>query len=81
MYKAVTIPKLHEQIVQQIEEAIVTGALKTGDRLPPERDLAQTFGVNRAAVRKAVKALREKGLVEAFSGRGTFLVSRGSAPT
>jgi GntR family transcriptional regulator, transcriptional repressor for pyruvate dehydrogenase complex len=43
--------------------------------LPAERELAQRFGVSRTAVREAVKALREKGLVEAFSGRGTFITN------
>jgi GntR family transcriptional repressor for pyruvate dehydrogenase complex len=65
--------RLYEQIVQQIEESILKGALKPGDQLPAERDLAQRFGVSRTAVREAVKALREKGLVEAYSGRGTFI--------
>jgi len=73
VYKLVRTSRLYEQIVQQIEESIVKGALKPGDQLPPERELAQRFGVSRTAVREAVKALREKGLVEAFSGRGTFI--------
>lgn len=73
MYKLVRTSRLYEQIVQQIEESIVKGSLKPGDQLPPERELAQRFGVSRTAVREAVKALREKGLVEAFSGRGTFI--------
>jgi GntR family transcriptional regulator, transcriptional repressor for pyruvate dehydrogenase complex len=73
LYKLVRTSRLYEQIVQQIEESIVQGSLKPGDQLPAERDLAQRFGVSRTAVREAVKALREKGLVEAYSGRGTFI--------
>lgn len=73
LYKLVRTSRLYEQIVQQIEESIVKGDLKTGDQLPAERELAQRFGVSRTAVREAVKALREKGLVEAYSGRGTFI--------
>jgi GntR family transcriptional regulator, transcriptional repressor for pyruvate dehydrogenase complex len=73
VYKLVRTSRLYEQIVQQIEESIVKGNLKPGDQLPAERDLAQRFGVSRTAVREAVKALREKGLVEAYSGRGTFI--------
>jgi len=73
MYKTVRTSRLYEQIVQQIEESILKGALKAGDQLPAERELAQRFGVSRTAVREAVKALREKGLVEAYSGRGTFI--------
>src|SRR5215467_10123494 len=75
VYKLVRTSRLYEQIVQQIEESIVKGDLKPGDQLPAERDLAQRFGVSRTAVREAVKALREKGLVEAFSGRGTFITN------
>jgi GntR family transcriptional regulator, transcriptional repressor for pyruvate dehydrogenase complex len=73
VYKVVRTSRLYEQIVQQIEESILKGALKPGNQLPAERELAQQFGVSRTAVREAVKALREKGLVEAYSGRGTFV--------
>lgn len=73
VYKIVRTSRLYEQIVQQIEETILRGELKAGDQLPAERELAQRFGVSRTAVREAVKALREKGLVEAYSGRGTFI--------
>jgi GntR family transcriptional regulator, transcriptional repressor for pyruvate dehydrogenase complex len=75
VYKTVRTARLYEQIVQQIEESILKGALKPGDQLPAERELAQNFGVSRTAVREAVKALREKGLVEAYSGRGTFITN------
>ena len=75
VYKAVKASRLYEQIVQQVEESILKGQLKPGDQLPAERDLAQRFGVSRTAVREAVKALREKGLVEAYSGRGTFVTN------
>lgn len=74
-YRAVKTSRLYEQILQQVEEAILKGQLKPGDQLPPERDLAQRFGVSRTAVREAVKALREKGLVEAYTGRGTFVTN------
>jgi GntR family transcriptional repressor for pyruvate dehydrogenase complex len=73
VYKVVQTARLYEQIVLQIEESIQKGALKAGDQLPAERELAQQFGVSRTAVREAVKALREKGLVEAYAGRGTFV--------
>src|SRR5260370_38477701 len=67
--------RLYEQIVQQVEASILKGQLKPGDQLPAERDLAQRFGVSRTAVREAVKTLREKGFVEAYSGRGTFVTN------
>jgi GntR family transcriptional repressor for pyruvate dehydrogenase complex len=75
MYKIVRTSRLYEQIIEQIEGSILAGELKAGDQLPAERELAQKFGVSRTAVREAVKALREKGLVEAYSGRGTFITN------
>src|SRR5712691_4680917 len=75
VYRTVKTSRLFEQIVQQVEDSILKGQLKPGDQLPAERDLAQRFGVSRTAVREAVKTLREKGLVEAFSGRGTFVTN------
>jgi GntR family transcriptional repressor for pyruvate dehydrogenase complex len=78
MYKAVQSSRLYEQIVKQIEESIQKGVLKAGDQLPAERELALQFGVSRTAVREAVKALHEKGLVEPCPGRGTFVTSETS---
>jgi GntR family transcriptional repressor for pyruvate dehydrogenase complex len=73
LYKPVKTARLYEQIVQQVEESILKGQLKAGDQLPAERELAQHFGVSRTAVREAIRALHEKGLVEGYSGRGTFV--------
>jgi GntR family transcriptional repressor for pyruvate dehydrogenase complex len=81
MYRAVKTSRLYEHIVQQVEDSILKGQLKPGDQLPAERDLAQRFGVSRTAVREAVKTLREKGLVEAYSGRGTFVTNGTSQAT
>jgi GntR family transcriptional repressor for pyruvate dehydrogenase complex len=75
VYKTVQSLRLYEQIVRQIEESILKGVLKPGDQLPAEPELAQQFNVSRTAVREAVKVLREKGLVEAYSGRGTFITN------
>lgn len=80
MYKVVQSSRLYEQIVDQIEQSVQRGDLKAGDQLPAERELAEQFGVSRTAVREAVKALREKGLVEAYPGKGTFITSGSSNP-
>jgi GntR family transcriptional repressor for pyruvate dehydrogenase complex len=64
---------LYEQIVEQVEKIYPERTTSAGDQLPAERELAQTFGVSRTAVREAIKALRKKGLVEVFSGRGTYV--------
>src|SRR5580693_10577925 len=78
VYKVVQTSRLYEQIVQQIEESVLKGTLKEGDQLPAERELAQQFGVSRTAVREAIKALHEKGLVDAYPGRGTFITNGSS---
>jgi GntR family transcriptional repressor for pyruvate dehydrogenase complex len=74
MYQVIAPSRLYQQIVEQIDRMIRDGQLKPGDQLPPERELAQRFGVSRTAVREAVKALAEKGLVESQHGRGTFVL-------
>lgn len=75
MYLPIQTERLYEQIVNQIEKRIVAGELKIGDQLPSEKELAEQFGVSRTAVREAIKALREKRLVEIRPGRGTFITN------
>lgn len=60
-----------DSVFTQLRGAIVDGALTPGTLLPPERDLAETFGVNRHAVREATKRLHQAGLVEVVHGGGT----------
>src|ERR1700723_2740129 len=67
--------KLNEQIAEKIQQDISDGKLKTGDKLPPERELAILLKVNRATVREAIHLLRERGLVERKNGRGTGTVA------
>jgi len=67
--------RLYQEIVDQIQQQILSGALKPGDQIPAERDLAERFGVSRTAVREAIKSLTEKGLIEVFVGRGTFVTN------
>jgi GntR family transcriptional repressor for pyruvate dehydrogenase complex len=75
MYLPIQPERLYEQIVSQIEQRIVAGELKAGDQLPSENELAKQFAVSRTAVREAIKALREKRLVEIRAGRGTFIIN------
>lgn len=74
-YTPVQPARLYEQVVEQIEQQILRGNLRHGDRLPTERELAEQFHVSRTVVREAVKALREKGLVQGYQGRGTFITN------
>ncbi|MCT4370824.1 FCD domain-containing protein [Yangia mangrovi] len=61
--------KLYENVVEQIESALVRGDLKPGDFLPAERDLCESFGVSRTAVREALFALHQSGLIDLENGR------------
>jgi GntR family transcriptional repressor for pyruvate dehydrogenase complex len=60
-------------VFRQLRSRILGGALARGDRLPNERDLADSFEVNRTSVREAVKRLEYLGLVEVRHGHGTFV--------
>jgi GntR family transcriptional regulator, sialic acid-inducible nan operon repressor len=61
--------KLFEQVAEHIQRQILSGTLKPGERLPPERDLQMRFGVGRPAIREALISLRNQGLVEIMNGQ------------
>jgi GntR family transcriptional regulator len=61
---------LHEQVAAEIRRAIAEGEAKPGDRLPPARDLAAVLGVNPNTVLRALRLLRDEGLLEFRRGRG-----------
>lgn len=67
---------VHVQIEEQLAERIASGELHTGERLPPERDLARDLNVSRMTVRQALSSLASRGLLERGVGRGTFVASR-----
>jgi GntR family transcriptional regulator len=61
---------LHEQVAAAIRRAIAEGEARSGERLPPARDLAAVLGVNANTVFRALRTLRAEGLVEFRRGRG-----------
>jgi GntR family transcriptional repressor for pyruvate dehydrogenase complex len=65
--------RIYEEIVRQIKAMIAEGRLASGDRLPPERELADKFLVSRTSVREALRSLESLGLVEIRPGEGTFI--------
>jgi GntR family transcriptional repressor for pyruvate dehydrogenase complex len=66
-----------EVTVERLASSIRLGVLRGGEQLPPERELAETFGVSRVTLREAIKALRTAGLLESRRGHGggTFVVA------
>src|SRR5260370_39968207 len=72
----VAMARASSSISDQIRQAIVTGKLTEGERLPPERTLAEQFGVSRVTVRDALRGLEAMGLVEVRVGaRGGAFVT------
>lgn len=71
--KPIRTRKIYEEIVEQIRNLIISGELKPGDRLPPERDLVERLQVSRASIREALSALEMMGLLEVRSGEGTYI--------
>jgi GntR family transcriptional regulator, transcriptional repressor for pyruvate dehydrogenase complex len=65
--------RIYQEIVRQVKTMIAEGRLKSGDQLPPERDLAEKFVVSRTSVREALRALESLGLVQIRPGEGTFV--------
>ncbi|CCO25077.1 FadR/GntR family transcriptional regulator [Maridesulfovibrio hydrothermalis] len=66
---------VHKSVAKQIADLIETGNLKKGDKLPPERSLAEKFKVSRSSIREAIKSLAQKNLVESRRGDGTYILA------
>lgn len=69
-WRPVARNRAYELVVERIEEQILTGVLRVGDRLPGERDLAAKLEVSRAAVREAIRTLEAQGVVRSSVGAG-----------
>ena len=73
MEKNETSKKTYEFIVERIKSDILAGKLKTGDRLPPERELARQFSASRTSIREAIKTLEILGVTESVQGSGNYI--------
>lgn len=80
--KAPRSARLYQHVAERLARAIASGAYRPGDRLPAERDLAQTYSVSRPTVREAIIALELDGLVEVRVGSGVYVIrsERNDAP-
>jgi len=73
-FQPVPRQSLSDGVFAELRDAVLAGRFAPGDSLPPERDLAQSFAVNRHAVREAVKRLQEAGFVHVVHGGGTLVL-------
>ncbi|MFZ3496469.1 FadR/GntR family transcriptional regulator [Streptomyces sp. 5.8] len=71
-----------EEALEQILQVVRLGLVPGGERLPPERELAERMGISRVTLREVLKVLQDQGLVEARRGRygGTFVLPRPDTP-
>jgi GntR family transcriptional repressor for pyruvate dehydrogenase complex len=74
-FKPIKPKKISSQIADQIRESILAGDFTPGDKLPPERELSEMFGVSRPSVREALNILSSAGLVMSYQGGGTVVQS------
>jgi GntR family transcriptional regulator len=68
---------LYVQAADYVAAQIQAGELKSGQRLPAERDLAEQWGIAYQTVRRAMRELRERELITSVIGKGTFVTSKG----
>ncbi len=76
IFRAAKQNRIFEDVVEQIQEAIISGKLAVGDRLPPERELREMLKTSRSTIREALRVLEQKGLIEIKLGTGGGAVVR-----
>ncbi|MGC8201711.1 FadR/GntR family transcriptional regulator [Aliiroseovarius sp. PTFE2010] len=72
-FRQISVEKLSQSVVHQIESLILRGILHPGERLPAERDLAERLGVSRPSLREAIADLSQSGLLVTRPGAGVFV--------
>ncbi len=72
-FRKISTQRLPEAVVRQLELLILRGILRQGERLPPERELAEKLGVSRPSLREAIADLTQKGLLVSRPGSGVYV--------
>lgn len=75
MFEAVESKTISEIVIDQIQKKIISGELKVGDQLAPERELVKDLNISRATLREALKALEVMGVIQSKRGNGSFVVN------
>ena len=70
MFRAAKQSRIFQDIVDQIQEAILSGSIKSGEKLPSERELKEMFQTSRGTLREALRVLEQKGLIQIKLGVG-----------
>ena len=76
MFKTVKPSRIFQDVVEQIENAIISGELIPGEKLPPERELKETFAISRGTLREALRVLEQKRLIDIQLGAGGGAIVR-----
>lgn len=74
-FTAVRSDRAYRQVVTQFQAQVRAGNLQSGDKLPPEREMAVQFGVGRNSIREAMRELDLLGLIDSRHGEGTFVAA------
>jgi len=80
LFRAARQNRIFQDVVEQIQEAIIDGHLKVGDRLPAERELKEMLQTSRSTLREALRVLEQKGLIEIKLGMGGGAVVKAVSP-
>ena len=72
-FKRIDAPSIKELFLTQVEEMILSGELKPGDRLPPERELADTMGISKTIVHEGIRELVRTGFLDVIARKGVYV--------
>ena len=72
-FKEITPVRLYESVIDQIMDLVKRSELKPGDKLPPERELAEKLSISRNSLREAFRVLESRGLIKSKAGGGRYI--------